>query len=62
VLDGVRIAVFYTKACNRILVPLTAADQPQAPPELRTALATITRHVDHYAGQPAFPAPPENLT
>jgi hypothetical protein len=32
-----------------MLVPLTAANQPQTPPELRTALATITRHVDAYA-------------
>jgi hypothetical protein len=33
--DGVRIAVFYTKVYNRLLLPLTAADQAQAPPELR---------------------------
>jgi hypothetical protein len=53
--DGVRIAVFYTKVYNRLLVPLTAADQPRAPPELRTALATITRHVDHYADAARLP-------
>jgi hypothetical protein len=47
--DGIRIAVFYTKVCNRLLVPLTAANQAQAPPELRTALSAITRHVDDYA-------------
>ncbi|MCE7008870.1 hypothetical protein LWC34_39575 [Kibdelosporangium philippinense] len=29
--DGLRIAVFYTKIYNRLLVPLTAASQPQAP-------------------------------
>jgi predicted MarR family transcription regulator len=46
--DGIRIAVFYTKIYNRLLIPLTVADQPQAPPELRAALATITRHVDAY--------------
>lgn len=46
---GVRIAIFYTKVYNRLLVPLTAADQTQALPELRTALATITHHVDDYA-------------
>ena len=40
--DGVRIAVFCPKVCNRLLVPLTAADQAQAPPELRAALAPIT--------------------
>ncbi|MGP3911316.1 hypothetical protein [Nonomuraea sp. 10N515B] len=53
--DGVRIAVFYTKIYNRLLVPLTAADQPQAPPELRAALKTITRHVDDYAAQARLP-------
>ncbi|WP_113702266.1 hypothetical protein [Nonomuraea lactucae] len=53
--DGVRIAVFYTKIYNRLLVPLTAADQAQAPPELRTALKTITRHVDDYAAQARLP-------
>lgn len=46
--DGTRIAVFYTKVYNRLLVPLAAADQPRAPPELRQALRTLDRHVDHY--------------
>jgi hypothetical protein len=49
--DGIRIAVFYTKVYNRLLVPLTAANQAQAPPELRAALAATTRHVDHYANR-----------
>jgi hypothetical protein len=55
--DGIRIAVFCTKACNRLLllVPLTAADQAQAPPELRTALAAITRHVDDYPNRARLP-------
>ena len=35
--------------------PLTAADQAQAPPDLRAALSAITRHVDDYANR-AFPA------
>ena len=39
--DGIRIAVFYTKVYNRLLVPLTAANQPQAPPELRAALGRV---------------------
>jgi hypothetical protein len=46
--DGIRIAVFYTKIYNRLLVPLTAANQPQAPPELRAALRTIDQHIDGY--------------
>jgi predicted MarR family transcription regulator len=41
--DGVRIAVFYTKVYNRLLIPLTAANQPQAPPRSRAALTAITR-------------------
>jgi hypothetical protein len=53
--DGIRIAVFYTKIYNRLLVPLTAANQPQAPPSLRAALAAITRHVDDYATQARLP-------
>jgi hypothetical protein len=53
--DGIRIAVFYTKVYNRLLVPLAAADQPQAPPELRNALATITRYVDQYATRARLP-------
>ncbi len=46
--DGIRIAVFYTKVHNRLLMPLTAADQAQAPPELRQALRTLDRHVESY--------------
>jgi hypothetical protein len=53
--DGVRIAVFYTKVCNRLLIPLTASNQARAPPELRAALATITRHVD-YANRARLPS------
>ena len=57
--DGIRIAVFHTKVYNRLLVPLTAADQAQAatgtarragghhPPRrrLRQPRATSTRRV-----------------
>lgn len=45
-----------TKIYKRMLVPRTAANQPQAPPQLRAALATITGHVDAYA--PPTPASP----
>jgi hypothetical protein len=60
--DGIRVAVFYTNALhqrstptlyNRLLRPLLAADQPQAPPELRAALQAITRHVDPTSTVPA---------
>jgi predicted MarR family transcription regulator len=53
--NGIRIAVFYTKVYNRLLVPLTAASQPQAPPELRAALAAITRHAADYAARARLP-------
>ena len=46
--DGVKVVVFCTKLHNRLLRPLLAADQPQAPPELRAALRAIDQHVDHY--------------
>jgi hypothetical protein len=46
--DGIKMAVFYTKLYNRLLRPLLAADQPQAPPALRQALRAIDQHVDDY--------------
>jgi len=46
--DGQRVAVFYTKVHDRLLRPLLAANQPPAPVELRTALATLDRHVNQY--------------
>ena len=46
--DGTRFAIFYTKLHNRLLRPLMAADQPQAPPGLRHALRAIDQHVDDY--------------
>jgi hypothetical protein len=46
--DGIKVAVFYTKLHNRLLRPLLAADQPQAPPELRHALRAIDQHIDSY--------------
>jgi hypothetical protein len=46
--DGIKVTVFYTKLHNRLLRPLLAADQPQAPPELRTALRAIDQHINGY--------------
>jgi hypothetical protein len=46
--DGIKVAVFYTKLHNRLLRPLLAADQPQAPPELRAALRAIDQHINAY--------------
>ena len=44
--DGLKFAIFYTKVHDRVLAPLFAAGQPQAPPQLRTALRTIEQHID----------------
>jgi len=46
--DGIKVTVFYTKLHNRLLRPLLAADQPQAPPELRAALRAIDQHIGTY--------------
>jgi hypothetical protein len=46
--DGIKVAVFHTKLHNRLLRPLLAAGQPQAPPELRAALRVIDQHVNDY--------------
>jgi hypothetical protein len=46
--EGLRVAIFYTKVHDRLLRPLLAADQPQAPPALRNALHTIDTHVTQY--------------
>ena len=44
--DGIAMAVFYTKVHDRLLRPLMAVRQPQAPPGLRDALRVIDHHVD----------------
>jgi hypothetical protein len=49
--EGIRIALFYTKLHHRLLTPLLAADQPPAPPEIRSALRQIDRSVDDYVAQ-----------
>jgi hypothetical protein len=46
--DGAKFAIFYTKLHNRLLRPLMAAAQPQAPPELRSALRIIHQHISRY--------------
>jgi hypothetical protein len=46
--DGLKVAIFYTKLHNRLLRPLLAADQPQAPANLRGALRTIDQHIEDY--------------
>jgi hypothetical protein len=53
--DGLRIAIFYTKIHDRMLAPLTAADQPPAPIELRHALTIIDDHIEHYRSRARLP-------
>ncbi len=43
--DGLRFAIFYTKVHDRVLRPLMAGDQPQAPRPLRDALRVIDHEV-----------------
>lgn len=49
--EGGSFAVFYTKLAERVLPPLFAVDQPNAPPRLQRALATIRGSVDDYLEQ-----------
>jgi len=51
--DGTRVAVFYTKLHDRLLLPLTAANDPPAPLRLRQALHTIDTYIDDYKDSPA---------
>ncbi len=60
--DGIKVAVFYTKLYNRLLRPLLAADQPQAPAELRTALRAIDQHISGYITRARLGPAAGNLT
>jgi hypothetical protein len=54
--DGLRFAIFYTKVHDRLLRPLMAGDQPQAPPPLRAALRTIDTEVSRRLAAARLPA------
>jgi len=54
--DGLQFAIFYTKVHDRLLRPLMASDQPQAPPALRQALRTIDREVSMRIAAARLPA------
>jgi hypothetical protein len=54
--DGLRFAIFYTKVCNRVLRPLMAGDQPQAPPPLRDALRVIDGELTRRLAAARLPA------
>ena len=54
--DGLRFAVFYTKVHDRVLRPLMAGDQPQAPPPLRHALHILDTEVSRRLQAARLPA------
>jgi hypothetical protein len=54
--DGLRFAIFYTKVHDRVLRPLMAGDQPQAPPALRGALRAIDHEVSNRLAAIRLPA------
>jgi Mn-dependent DtxR family transcriptional regulator len=54
--DGLRFAIFYTKVHDRVLRPLMAGDQPQAPPPLRAALHTLDTEVTRRLAAARLPA------
>jgi predicted MarR family transcription regulator len=54
--EGLRFAIFYTKVHDRVLAPLFASDQPQAPPDLRAALRTLDEHITDRLAQVRLPA------
>jgi hypothetical protein len=54
--DGLAFAIFYTKVHDRVLAPLFAAGQPQAPPQLRSALRTIEQVIDARLAAARLPA------
>ncbi len=56
--DGRRFAVFYSKLGDRVLPALFAADQPNAPPQLRRALKTIDGCTADYLHDAGLKAPP----
>jgi hypothetical protein len=54
--DGLKFAIFYTKVHDRVLTPLFATGQPQAPPQLRTALRAIEHLIDDRLAAARLPA------
>ncbi len=54
--DGLRFAIFYHKVHDRVLRPLMAGDQPQAPPPLRDALRVIDHEVTRRLTAARLPA------
>ena len=53
--DGLAFAIFYTKVHDRLLRPLLAVSQPQAPPVIAAALRIIDRHIDNRLADARMP-------
>jgi hypothetical protein len=53
--DGLLFAHFYTKVYDHVLRPLMAPDQPNAPPELAAALATLDQITTDYITRARVP-------
>jgi hypothetical protein len=53
---GLAFGIFYTKVHDRVLAPLFAAGQPQAPPQLRAALRTVEQHIGQRLAEARLPA------
>jgi predicted MarR family transcription regulator len=49
--EGQRVVIFYTKLHNRLLRPLTAANDPPVPLALRQALRVIDHHIEDYINE-----------
>jgi hypothetical protein len=54
--DGLAFAIFYTKIHDRVLRPLFATGQPQAPPQLRAAPHQIEQVIDDRLASARLPA------
>jgi hypothetical protein len=54
--DGLAFAIFYTKVHDRVLTPLFAAGQPQAPPVIAAALSQIDHHIGERLAHARLPA------
>ncbi|MGH3771205.1 MAG: hypothetical protein ACRDRW_07390, partial [Pseudonocardiaceae bacterium] len=54
--DGQQVTIFYTKLHNRLLRPLTVANDPPAPLTLHQALRAINHHIEDYITEPRMTA------
>ena len=60
--DGLAFAIFYTKVHDRVLSPLFAAGQPQAPPQLRDDPTPSSTTSTSASPTPGCQPPPDKLS